>query len=100
MEPGSEPSSSSSGSCAVLAARRRVYGTNAALSYEAPLHVVAGRGAYLTDADGQQYLDCVNNVAHVGHANPRVAAAVAAQMERVNTNRCALPRMHAGMHTL
>lgn len=64
-----EPSSSAA---AALAGRRAVYGPNAALSYERPLHIVAGRGTTLEDADGVQYLDCVNNVAHVGHANPRV----------------------------
>src|SRR4029079_15738608 len=32
------------------------------------------------------YLDCVNNVAHVGHAHPRVVEAGIAQMRLLNTN--------------
>jgi 4-aminobutyrate aminotransferase-like enzyme len=56
------------------------------LSYRTTLHVVRGEGAYLYDADGRAYLDCVNNVAHVGHAHPRVVEAGIAQMRLLNTN--------------
>jgi 4-aminobutyrate aminotransferase-like enzyme/Ser/Thr protein kinase RdoA (MazF antagonist) len=56
------------------------------LSYSEPLHVVAGHGAYLVDADGREWLDLVNNVAHVGHAHPRVVAAAAGQQAVLNTN--------------
>ena len=35
---------------------------------------------------GVCYLDCINNVSHVGHAHPRVAAAVAQQLHTLNTN--------------
>jgi 4-aminobutyrate aminotransferase-like enzyme len=51
-----------------------VYGPNTSLNYGDPaaLHVVRGEGARLFDAEGRAYLDCVNNVAHVGHANPAV----------------------------
>ena len=38
------------------------------------------------DAEGNSYLDCINNVSHVGHAHPRVAEAVARQMHTLNTN--------------
>ncbi|MBI4538393.1 MAG: hypothetical protein HY704_02620 [Gemmatimonadetes bacterium] len=38
------------------------------------------------DEVGQPYLDCVNNVAHVGHACPRVVAAIARQSAVLNTN--------------
>ncbi|HUU33322.1 MAG TPA: aminotransferase class III-fold pyridoxal phosphate-dependent enzyme, partial [Vicinamibacterales bacterium] len=34
----------------------------------------------------RRYLDCYNNVAHVGHCHPRVVAALAAQAARLNTN--------------
>ncbi len=51
-----------------------------------PLHIVRGDGAYLIDADGTRYLDCINNVSHVGHANPRVAEAACRQMRVLNTN--------------
>jgi acetylornithine aminotransferase/acetylornithine/N-succinyldiaminopimelate aminotransferase len=47
-----------------------------------PVVFVSGDGAWLTDADGKKYLDCLGGLAvvSVGHGNPRVAAAVAAQM--------------------
>ena len=56
------------------------------LSYREPLHIVRGRGHNLYDAQGQPYLDCVNNVAHVGHGHPRVVAAAQRQLARLNTN--------------
>eukprot|EP00879_Flechtneria_rotunda_P033402 GHRR01036990.1.p1 GENE.GHRR01036990.1~~GHRR01036990.1.p1 ORF type:complete len:355 (+),score=144.18 GHRR01036990.1:301-1365(+) len=70
----------------VLSQRRKVYGPNAALSYEQPLHIVRGQGCYLFDDAGNEYLDCVNNVAHVGHANEQVTAAVSCQLSCVCTN--------------
>ena len=51
-----------------------------------PIHVVRGRGQYLYDADGREYLDCMNNVPHVGHSHPRVAEAICRQLALVNTN--------------
>ena len=56
------------------------------LSYREPLHLVRGRGSRLFDADGQGWLDCVNNVAHVGHSHPRVVEAARRQMAILNTN--------------
>ncbi len=70
-----------------LAARRtRLLGPSLSLSYARPIHVVRGRGAALYDADGREYLDCVNNVAHVGHEHPRVVEAGRRQMGVLNTN--------------
>ena len=50
-----------------------------------PVAFVSGDGSWLTDADGKTYLDCLGGLAvvAVGHGNPRVAAAVAAQMSRL-----------------
>jgi hypothetical protein len=59
-------------SSTVLQDRQRHVGPNVALSYAQPIHMVSGRGCYLYDEDQQQYLDCVNNVAHVGHGNEQV----------------------------
>jgi 4-aminobutyrate aminotransferase-like enzyme len=70
----------------ILAARRQHLGPSLSISYRTPLHIVRGEGAYLYDADGRAYLDCVNNVAHVGHAHPRVVEAGIAQMRILNTN--------------
>jgi 4-aminobutyrate aminotransferase-like enzyme/Ser/Thr protein kinase RdoA (MazF antagonist) len=56
------------------------------VSYRTPLHIVRGSGTRLYDADGQPYLDCVNNVAHVGHNHPSVVHAGQQQMAVLNTN--------------
>jgi hypothetical protein len=64
--------SSSSSSAAALAQRQKHYGPNIAVSYSQPLLVERGEGCYLFDAEGRKYLDCVNNVAHVGHGNAQV----------------------------
>jgi 4-aminobutyrate aminotransferase-like enzyme/Ser/Thr protein kinase RdoA (MazF antagonist) len=70
-----------------LRARRvQVLGPNLSLSYPDAIHVVRGRGAYLFDSQGREYLDCVNNVAHVGHEHPRVVSAGQRQMAVLNTN--------------
>jgi predicted acetylornithine/succinylornithine family transaminase len=47
-----------------------------------PIVFRQGSGTWLTDEDGKTYLDFLTGLAvvSVGHANPRVAAAVAAQM--------------------
>lgn len=65
-------SSCSSSSAAALAQRQKHYGPNIAVSYSEPLLVERGEGCYLFDAEGRKYLDCVNNVAHVGHGNAQV----------------------------
>jgi 4-aminobutyrate aminotransferase-like enzyme/Ser/Thr protein kinase RdoA (MazF antagonist) len=70
-----------------LATRRaRVLGPSLSVSYDEPIHVVRGRGAHLFDALGRAYLDCVNNVAHVGHEHPQVVRAGERQMAVLNTN--------------
>jgi 4-aminobutyrate aminotransferase-like enzyme/Ser/Thr protein kinase RdoA (MazF antagonist) len=70
-----------------LGARRvQVLGPSLSLSYPHAIHVVRGRGAYLFDSHGREYLDCVNNVAHVGHENPHVVTAGQRQMAVLNTN--------------
>jgi 4-aminobutyrate aminotransferase-like enzyme/Ser/Thr protein kinase RdoA (MazF antagonist) len=70
----------------LLERRRRTLGPSLSISYRDPLHITHGRGAYLYDSGGRAYLDCVNNVAHVGHSHPRVVRAAAEQMARLNTN--------------
>ena len=41
---------------------------------------------YLYDEEGRRYLDCVNNVPHVGHSHPRIVRAAQEQMALLNTN--------------
>ena len=66
--------------------RERRLGPSLSLSYRRPLHIVRGRGSWLYDIEGQPFLDCVNNVAHVGHSHPRVNEAARRQMAALNTN--------------
>ena len=73
-------------SASLAESRRRALGPSLSLSYSQPLHIIRGLRQYLYDAGGRAYLDCVNNVAHVGHSHPRVNQAVARQMELLNTN--------------
>ncbi len=71
---------------AMIERRARLLGPAYRLFYETPVQVSRGRGVHLYDADGNEYLDAYNNVVSVGHANPRVAAAVAAQMGTLCTH--------------
>lgn len=71
---------------ALLDRRRSVLGDIYPLFYKTPLHVVRGAGARLYDADGIEYLDAYNNVASVGHGNPRVTEAVSRQLALTNTH--------------
>ena len=66
--------------------RQRVLGAPYRLFYRQPVEVASGDGSLLFDPDGVDYLDAYNNVPAVGHANPRVRAAVDEQLGRVNTH--------------
>lgn len=70
-----------------LRGRRRLrVGPSLSLAYETPLEIVRGEMQFLIDRDGRRFLDCVNNVCHVGHCHPRVVKAGQDQMARINTN--------------
>jgi 4-aminobutyrate aminotransferase-like enzyme len=56
------------------------------LFYDPPLHLVKGNGVWVEDASGHRYLDCYNNVPHVGHCHPYVSEAIVRQARRLNTN--------------
>ena len=66
--------------------RSKHLGKGMSLSYDEPLQIVRGMGAYLIDQIGTAYLDTVNNVAHVGHEHPLVVKAGQDQMALLNTN--------------
>jgi 4-aminobutyrate aminotransferase-like enzyme len=70
----------------IIALRRRYLNPSLSLSYQAPLKIVRGAGAYLYDDHGNAYLDMVNNVCHVGHCHPDVVKAGQLQMAQLNTN--------------
>jgi 4-aminobutyrate aminotransferase-like enzyme/Ser/Thr protein kinase RdoA (MazF antagonist) len=71
---------------AIQTTRAEHLGPSLSLSYRQPLHITHGWRSRLFDSSGRAYLDCVNNVAHVGHSHPRVVEAAAAQMRALNTN--------------
>jgi len=66
--------------------RRELLGPNVSTFYEEPVHIVRGEGVWLWDNEGRRYLDCYNNVPHVGHCNPRVVDALCAQARTLNTH--------------
>lgn len=70
-----------------LAQRRtRLMGPNVPTFYRTPVHIVKGQGVWLWDARGKRYLDCYNNVPHVGHCHPKVVEAIAKQAATLNTH--------------
>lgn len=66
--------------------RNQVLGRSLSVSYKDKLTMVRGKGCWLIDATGREYLDCVNNISHVGHCHPHVVAALHKQASTLNTN--------------
>ena len=66
--------------------RERLLGRNLSIAYRNPVKIVRGEMQYLFDESGRRFLDAYNNVAHVGHCNPRVVEAGQRQMALLNTN--------------
>jgi len=71
---------------ALLARRHKYLGTALELTYDRPVHLLRGKGVWLTDVEGRQILDCYNNVPHVGHCHPHVVTAISRQAAALNTN--------------
>ncbi|XP_064599856.1 5-phosphohydroxy-L-lysine phospho-lyase-like [Liolophura sinensis] len=70
-----------------LTLRKKHIGPSCALFFrESPLKIVRASGQYMYDEKGVAYLDCINNVCHVGHSHPDVVEAACAQMKVLNTN--------------
>ena len=67
----------------IRALRSRYLGGSLSLAYRDPLEIVRGEGQFLYDSEGRDYLDCVNNVCHVGHCHPRVVEALKSQADRL-----------------
>ena len=66
--------------------RARLLGPNMSTFYDDPVHLLRGQGVHLWDAEGRQYLDCYNNVPHVGHCHPAVVQAICDQAATLNTH--------------
>jgi len=52
-----------------------------------PIFMERGEGAYLIDVDGNRYLDCIGSWGPLlmGHAHPRIVAAITAQLSKGTT---------------
>ncbi len=70
----------------IVKLRRELLLPNLSISYEKPIKFVRGEGVWLIDDSGRAYLDCFNNVCHIGHAHPAVVEAMAKQAATLNTN--------------
>lgn len=66
--------------------RKQVLGRHVTTFYDTPFAPVRGEGVWLFDADGNRYLDCYNNVPHVGHCHPKVVDAIAKQAATLNVH--------------
>lgn len=69
-----------------LIRRRQAHFGGSMLFYHDPVNIVRGEGVWLFDQHGKKYLDCYNNVASVGHCNPRVVKALTEQASQLNTH--------------
>ncbi|WP_322884731.1 aminotransferase class III-fold pyridoxal phosphate-dependent enzyme [Sinorhizobium medicae] len=70
----------------IVRLRKDLLLSNLSISYEKPIKFVRGEGVWLIDDRGRAYLDCFNNVCHIGHAHPAVVEAIARQAATLNTN--------------
>jgi len=70
----------------LLQRRKQRLGPNVSTFYDEPIHLVKGEGTWVWDKDGRKYLDCYNNVAHVGHCHPKVVDAIYKQASTLNTH--------------
>ena len=71
---------------ALLARRDASFAAMQEHYYADPPRIERGWRHHLAATDGRVYLDMVNNVAVLGHSHPRLEAAVARQLRRLNTN--------------
>lgn len=70
----------------LLSVRSSVIGKNLSISYQKHLKIDKAALQYLYDDQGNTYVDCVNNVSHVGHCHPTVVRAMQKQIATLNTN--------------
>ncbi|KAI4460257.1 ethanolamine-phosphate phospho-lyase [Holotrichia oblita] len=70
-----------------IALRREYIGQSCQLFFRKdPIKIVRAQGQYMYDERGNAYLDCINNVCHVGHCHPDVVKAACDQIATLNTN--------------
>ncbi|MBB4320461.1 4-aminobutyrate aminotransferase-like enzyme [Agrobacterium tumefaciens] len=69
-----------------IARRQRLLGPAYRLFYRTPVEISRGKGVYLYDKQGVEYLDAYNNVVSLGHSHPRVVEAIQKQLELLCTH--------------
>ncbi len=74
------------GYAALLQSRKEYIGRNLSISFKKNVKIVRGALQYLYDDKGNTFIDCVNNVSHVGHCHPTVVRAMQKQIATLNTN--------------
>ncbi|VVC95738.1 unnamed protein product [Leptidea sinapis] len=73
--------------CETIEKREKYIGAACQLFFRSsPLKIVRGIAQFMYDETGERYLDCINNVAHVGHCHPHVVEAGRNQMSLISTN--------------
>ena len=70
----------------ILNKRHKYIGKNLSISYKKKLKIDRAALQYLYDDQGNTYVDCVNNVSHVGHCHPTVVKVMQKQIAVLNTN--------------
>ncbi len=70
----------------ILLKRKKNIARNLSISYREPLHMLEAKDQFFYDEHGRKYLDCVNNISHVGHSNKFVHDALVSQNLKLNTN--------------
>lgn len=71
---------------ATLEKRHQYISKGQSVSYDAPIIMTSAAMQYMYDDRGNSYIDCVNNIKHVGHSHPHVVEAGQRQMNKLNTN--------------
>jgi 4-aminobutyrate aminotransferase-like enzyme len=81
----SKPAESAMDSADVRAKHKEFLFPSCANYYKEPIVLESGRGSRVRDLDGREYLDFFGGILtlSVGHANPRVNAALKAQIDRL-----------------
>ena len=54
---------------------------NFSISYKKPIQFLEAQFQYLYDEKGKKYLDCINNISHVGHCHPQIHQELVKQNE-------------------
>lgn len=70
----------------ILDARHRYLPRTHPTYFDEPLDMTRAHGVWFYDEQGRRYLDALNNVTLLGHCHPRVTAAAARQLGRLQTN--------------